>query len=402
MNIKFFINKQKPDTKGKCQIFLKVHIKGKLLRYYTGEKCLPKFWDDEKQRFKKSMAGYQEANDFLDTLKEKLAANYRKFISQGKYPDISELKESLKPQKESTISFMDYFLEFIQFKTSFFSFKTIKGYKDALHHLQDFEYAKKVNIENLDVKFIDLFIKHLSKKGLSKNSINTHLIKIKAFFKYIEEVKDIPVHKNYKTIPTTFSEVEKSFLTMDEIEAIKNLQLPANLDKTRQVFLFSCFTGLAYQELKNLSSANIKQSDNYTIISIKRKKTNKIIELALNQFAIQILEYFKDIPNRMSFLPVKSIVSVNIDIKAICKLAGITQEVELNGKKLPKYQTITFHSGRHTFATLSLIKGMNIKALQEILGHSDLKTTMIYAKIVDEFKHKQMIDVWNDKETDKQ
>ncbi|HZI00945.1 MAG TPA: tyrosine-type recombinase/integrase, partial [Flavisolibacter sp.] len=155
-----------------------------------------------------------------------------------------------------------------------------------------------------------------------------------------------------------------------------------------------------------LHPGHVLQRGAYTVVSMPRKKTQAKggwIEVALNNEALQVIEKYKGQYERC--LPVIVNQKMNVHLKTIGKLAGIdapTNKIVFeNGravnKIVPKYELITTHTARHTFATQSLMKNppIPIEVLQRILGHSKIKDTLVYAKIVREFQHEIMMKTWN-------
>ncbi|MDX1470749.1 MAG: site-specific integrase, partial [Flavobacteriaceae bacterium] len=178
---------------------------------------------------------------------------------------------------------------------------------------------------------------------------------------------------NYKV---QFETVEREFLTQEEIDKLieKDLHLD-RLKLVRDMFVFSCYTGLAYSDVKKLSDADITTGiDGGKWIRIKRTKTKSLSSIPLLPVAEEILESYKDHPevkNGKYVLPVLSNQKSNAFLKEIAGLCGI--EKPLNT-----------HLARHTFATtVTLTNGVPIESVSKMLGHQDLRTTQHYAKIVD-------------------
>jgi site-specific recombinase XerD len=174
---------------------------------------------------------------------------------------------------------------------------------------------------------------------------------------------------NYKI---RFKKVDRGYLTQEQIEALmQKTFITKRLEQVRDIFVFSCFTGLAYIDVKNLRETNIRTSfDGGIWIMGKREKTDVNFNVPLLDIPKQILEKYQGtLPNNM-VLPVPSNQKMNAYLKEIGDLCGIEKE-------------LTFHLARHTFATLTLSKGVSIESVSKMLGHTNIKTTQIYAKITD-------------------
>jgi site-specific recombinase XerD len=172
------------------------------------------------------------------------------------------------------------------------------------------------------------------------------------------------------------TEVERTFLSQEEIDAIFNKEfVTERLNQVRDIFLFSCFTGLAYSDVKKLSRKNIGLGiDGDQWIFINRTKTDTRSNIPILPIASAILDKYKDYPqavNQDKLLPILSNQKMNAYLKEIADVCGINK-------------ILTFHIARHTFATtITLSNGIPIESVSKMLGHKNLKTTQHYAKILD-------------------
>ncbi len=173
-----------------------------------------------------------------------------------------------------------------------------------------------------------------------------------------------------------FDAVEREYLNEEEVQKLIDKELYLDrLKIVRDMFVFSCYTGLAYSDVKKLSSADItKGIDGSKWIRIKRTKTKSLSSIPLLPLAEEILDRYKDHPEVKDgkyVLPVLSNQKSNAFLKEIAALCGITKP-------------LTTHLARHTFATtITLTNGVPIESVSKMLGHKDLRTTQHYAKIVD-------------------
>jgi site-specific recombinase XerD len=171
-------------------------------------------------------------------------------------------------------------------------------------------------------------------------------------------------------------EVERAFLSQDEIETMFNKQFATDrLNLVKDIFLFSCFTGLAYADVKKLKRTNIGLGvDGERWIFINRTKTDTRSNIPLLPISTAIIEKYRNHPqavNEERVLPILSNQKMNSYLKEIADLCGIHKE-------------LTFHIARHTFATtVTLTNGVPIESVSKMLGHKNLHTTQHYAKILD-------------------
>ena len=200
---------------------------------------------------------------------------------------------------------------------------------------------------------------------------------------------------------------------MKEFESLINLDLSDNkrLDQVRDVFCFSCTTGLRYSDLNLLRREHIKGDE----IRFTVKKTKELLTIPLNAYSLAILDKYKD---KNKPLPVISNQKLNLYLKGwdekdengkikkhnegLCEIAGINESIEIvryKGTKreaivYPKYELIGVHTGRKTFATLSLEKGMSAEEVMSITGHKDYKSFKRYVKITENRKKVVMVKAW--------
>lgn len=172
----------------------------------------------------------------------------------------------------------------------------------------------------------------------------------------------------YSTAP---NETERGFLSDEELKVLEKIDLPSQrLEKVRDLFLFSCFTGLAYADVAKLSHSHFtKDADNTEWIVLSRTKSKSRAMIPLLPKARTILKKYTSHQENGRLLPVISNQNINKYLKEIAQLAGIRKRV-------------SFHLARHTFATtVTLNKGVDIVSVSKMLGHKNLRITQIYAKV---------------------
>jgi site-specific recombinase XerD len=166
---------------------------------------------------------------------------------------------------------------------------------------------------------------------------------------------------------------ERGYLTQAEVEILMNCKLDKRLERTRDVFIFCCFTGLSYIDVFKLTKQQIHLSiDGAQWIMGKREKTDVDYFIPMMEIPKKILEKYKThIFKNGKLLPVKVSLTVNRHLKEIAEICDIKKR-------------LTFHLSRHTFATLAMSKGVSLESVSKMLGHKDIKTTQIYAKMTTE------------------
>ena len=187
--------------------------------------------------------------------------------------------------------------------------------------------------------------------------------------------------------------VDRGFLTDDEITRImeKEFSTP-RLESVRDIFIFSCFCGLAYIDVANLTQDNIVTLDGKKWIMTRRQKTHVESNILLLDIPLMIINKYKGKTNDGKLLPILSNQKMNAYLKEIADLCGIRKR-------------LTYHLARHTFATMMLSKGVPVESVSKMLGHANIKTTQIYARITNKkIEHDMMnlsekLDCFNDAAT---
>jgi integrase len=251
------------------------------------------------------------------------------------------------------------------------------NWNSTLKHLKN--YCKQdVLFEDIDVQWLKDIREYFDKKArttagtlLKSRTKNSYFSKIRAAINQAQRDGIIitnPIH-NVKGIKSEDS--ERQFLTQEELQAAANVECDSNVLK--RAFLFSALTGLRWSDVQKLTWDEIQHSDeNGWYIRFTQQKTKGVETLPISDSAIKLLGE-KIEGNDRAFVGLKYSSWCNVRLRQWMLRAGITKSV-------------TFHSARHTYATLLLSKGADIFTVSKLLGHRDLKTTMIYAKIIDEKK----------------
>jgi site-specific recombinase XerD len=190
---------------------------------------------------------------------------------------------------------------------------------------------------------------------------------------------------NYKI---KIHKTDRGFLTDDELQAIINKNFTINrLEQVKDCFIFSCFTGLAHADLKRLTPQNIVTGSDHNLwIKINRKKTNSLCSIPILPTISKLIEKYKNNPHCIAnnlLLPVLSNQSMNAYLKEIADVCGITKR-------------LSSHLARHTFATtITLNNDVPIETVSKMLGHSSIKITKIYARLLDSKVSKDMHHLHN-------
>jgi site-specific recombinase XerD len=276
----------------------------------------------------------------------------------------------ITPKFKKNANFVEYFEKFTIKKNQ-------RYYKATLKYLKEFT-GGAIKFLQINDKWLEEFKYHLLIK-VTKNSANIYFAVLKTSLK--QAVKEKIIHENpsqyIDTIKT--NEVKRTYLTIDELNKLSCTKCPNN--EVKRAFLFACYTGLRISDLKKLTWGKIQPENGRHKLQYRQKKTGGFEYFPLSETASKLLSDDSNIinlPNKPVFeLPSK--VHYNLLLKQWAKKAGIKKN-------------LSSHVARHTFATLALTNGVDLYTVSKLLGHRDIATTQIYAKIIDK-KKEEAVDM---------
>ncbi|GGK48498.1 MULTISPECIES: site-specific integrase [Flavobacteriaceae] len=380
----FYIKKSKADVNQKANIYLRITVNGKRSELSIDRKVPIDKWNQDANRVRGFSKEAQEINQYIDLIINKINKIHQRFVESEKRFTSIQIRDAFlgknKNEKMLLTIFQDHNNQVEKLVGKEFAEGTALRYRTAKSHIEEFiKFEYKVNdiaVTEVDHKFITGFEYYLKTE---RNCAHNTAIKYITNFKKVIRIayangwitKD-PFF-NWKARLKT---VDRQFLSELEIEDLINKQFDIpRLEQVRDLFIFSCFTGLAYADVQKLKKENIVIGiDGNKWINTKRKKTDTISNIPLLPTSLTIIEKYqthKNIVNSDKLLPVLSNQKMNAYLKEIADLCGITKN-------------LTFHLARHTFATtITLTNGVPIESVSKMLGHKSLKTTQHYAKIID-------------------
>jgi site-specific recombinase XerD len=359
-------------------------VNTKRFEFSTNKSINPDKWSSEGSKVKGTSEEARTINSHLDYLKNQILQAEKKLIKK----DISVSSENLKNElfgltetKRMLVPiFQDHNNKIKELVGKEYAPGTLERYTTSLKHTIEF-MQWKYNISDIDITKIDhAFITDYEfwLRSVRNCANNTAVKYLKNFNKIIKlclanDWLDKNPFANYKS---KVKEVERVYLTEDEIQSILNKDFKTErLSLVRDIFLFSCFTGLAYIDVKNLTKSHISYGiDGEKWIFTHRQKTesaSKIPILPVTQMIIDKYENHPQCLNEDKLLPILSNQKMNAYLKEIAGVCEIEKD-------------LTFHIARHTFATtVTLTNGVPIESVSKMLGHKNLRTTQHYAKVLD-------------------
>ncbi|MCA8831942.1 site-specific integrase [Hymenobacter pini] len=411
MNTQFILRKDKQDSAGRCPVHLIAYFNGVRLKYATGEKCKPAEWNADKQKFRSAYPLAEEANLYLARLTTDALAWWRKLRASGETPTVEGLKAALRPavepaeQEEKPQSVMGIFDEHWQsLQARGYVHHTLRQRKMLGSWLSAYEQdrGELLNPCTYDLATHDRVLGYLRfQRNLAQNTVASFVRGLKVFLRWCREERGLAVGVELRKLQGRHADVLKMWLTADNLTALAAAELPEYLTRVRDVLLFCCYTGLRYSDVFALQRGNLHQWDGGLILRLVQTKTRTGVSIYLTEAARAILDKYAD-PGRVRLLPVLANQVMNRYLKRVGKAAGLTDEVvvttvvggEVLKKSVPRYELLTSHTARHTFATQSLLRGMPVEVLQKVMGHAKIQTTLVYAKVVEELQHQTMRRIW--------
>nr|WP_294949041.1 site-specific integrase [uncultured Mucilaginibacter sp.] len=382
----FYVKSSKMSADGTAPIYLRVTIDGQRIEISSKRQANPSKWNTSAQKLNGTGEYVRSVNEYLKTLEHQVYEVHRQMIEKKLPLTAANLKnmllgkEGTSPGKMLIPIFEQHNREVKALIGKEFAKGTFDRYETSLKHTKDFLVWKykvaDIGIGGVDHEFIMSYDFYLRTE---RNCNNNSTVKYLKNFKKIILIciangwLDKDPFVKYKP---KVKQVKRDYLNTDELSALATKKMASTrTGQVRDIFLFCCYTGLAYADVKKLKRAEIVVGvDGGKWIATSRKKTDTASNIPLLPQAIELMNSYKEHPQCADdglLLPVLSNQKMNSYLKEIADACGITKE-------------LTFHIARHTFATtVTLANGVSIESVSKMLGHTNIKTTQHYAKILD-------------------
>lgn len=340
--------RQRKRENGRISLYLDINIKGK--RTCTQLDTLEKPTNKqikELNKMKIAQAKLVESKTLLE-------------IQNGTYQNQSSTFGEMRV--------IDYLNNYIEFELKNRSESTKRTYVVMKSHLVS-SGLQDERLQDIDMKFGKRFIEHMKKSNIKNTSINIYISKLKTILNFAVK-EDILTKNRLKGLRLEDDSEEISFLTIEELKAMLGI-IPDN--DTCRAFAFSCFTGLRFSDVKKLRWEDVSEFGGMVRLTFTQKKTKSKEYLDISDQAVKFMGERK---NDSDFVFSGMIISNSHITRKITKWAnraGINKRVH-------------FHMARHTFGTMMLQFGTDLYTVSKLLGHKDISTTQIYAKVIDEKK----------------
>jgi len=389
----FFIKRTKKLKDGTSPIYVRLTVNGLRAEFALQKSIDEKQWNKEKECIKGAKSDTKKFNSSLDLVKNKLYGYKLELEQEGKEVSAISIKNAYLGINHDLKTILEIFKEHNTRCKELIGIDLALGtyirYETTYRHVERFmnnTYCKKdMPLKSITPVFIRDFEFYLKTERKCCN--NTTIKYIKNFKKIVRIamangwLKADP----FATIKFHFDEVDMDFLTEEELDTVLKKQFTIErIQQVKDVYLFCCFTGLAFVDVKNLSYSEIEDINGKLWIKKRRQKTKNWCNIPLLEPAVQIMNKYKNHPvciknNRV--LPVLTNQKMNAYLKEIADLCGIDKK-------------LSTHTARHTFATtVTLSNHVSIEVVSKMLGHSSINMTKKYARVVDDLISKDMMKI---------
>ncbi|SFC85036.1 Site-specific recombinase XerD [Parapedobacter composti] len=380
----FYLKKPKNYVSGPVPIYMRITVDGIPKEVSIGRSVDPSRWRPKANRAAGTKEESRTLNSYLETLVRNIEDVHTALVKENAVITAESLKMRFLGQDTKRHYLIEIYLDHNRKMETLLGkgYKpgTLKGYKTSVGHLTDYVLKQyrdmDIDIQRIDHAFIEGY------EFFLRTDKSCSPISAAKYMKHFRKIVKLGLAHRWITADpfvfykNTAKPKEKGFLTQDELNRIMAKQyVTSRLAHVRDIFIFSCYTGLSYADVKKLKKSVIaKGVDGKLWILSNREKTETITNIPLLPQAKEIIDRYADYPPCVSkglALPVLSNQKMNSYLKEIADLSGITK-------------TLTFHMARHTFATtVTLSNDVPIETVSKMLGHTSIRTTQHYAKLLD-------------------
>ncbi len=385
--ISFFVKKYQKDKNNQVPIYVRISVDAKRLDMSMQRKIVFERWDDTRGMARGTREEIKQLNHYLDQVKSQLLTCKEGLEKERKLITAEAIKNRYLGQDERGKTLKDLVEYHNEEMKSELAWGTQKNYLTTQRYLYEFLRKKKktsdIYLEELNYKFVKDLEKYIKnripdghQKPCTQNGAMKHIERLRKMVNLA--VKEEWLMKDpFVKFKLKFEKKDRGYLTQDELRRIEEKDFRIErLNQTRDIFVFSCYTGLSYAEVYDLKPDHIvMRLDGELGIRGQRKKSKEWYSVPLLPQALAIIERYKDniiAQANNKVLPVYTNQKTNSYLKEIAHLCEINKN-------------LTYHLARHTFATtVTLANGVPITSVSEMLGHTSLRTTQIYAKVVEQ------------------
>lgn len=355
-------------------------------------------FDSKNQRVKQSHPRHAKLNKEISDKRKEIEDIVFELKQNGEPFDIKDISAAFRDQgtlETSKMKFREYLQSYITGNPENLSLSTLKYYRTTLNKWN--ELMPSIKLASLREKHLIQFRDKLNNSGISQNTLHKTFKPIKKLLAIAKNkgLIDVEPMSNLRIIQV---KGERAYLTAKELKSLNGVK-PENYseDLAKDVFMFSCYTGLRIGDICTLMPENILIDGKCFRLKLVTKKSREPLEFNLNRHAIIILIKYL-VRNRQFIFPMLDKL-VTMSPKEVLQKTGssnayINKYLKLIVSRAGIKKNISMHSARHTFAVLSIELGADLYVLSKMLGHTSIQTTEIYAKMVDKRKD-ELTELWN-------
>ena len=381
-----FFTRRLVKQREELSIYARITVSKKKAELSLQRKIPAQNWDSTKSRLRGATPQIKQLNKYLDQVYFKFMDIHKQFLEKDKEITAKAIKASYLGKDEDYKRLSDIINYHNEHMKSVLKWGTIKNYRTTTRYLEEFVQVKfhkeDIFLKHLNYEFISGFEHFLrtytpkkKQRTCTNNGVMKHIARVKKIINLAVKLEWLQKDP-FKNFKLKFNKTDRQYLSDRELKLVEETIFKSeSLERVKDIFLFSCYSGLSYIDLKNLTKDQIlKGIDDKNWIFTRREKTNEVVKVPLLNKADQILKKYEnhcfDIEDQ-KVLPVLSNQKMNDSIKKVMKGAGVKKH-------------ISFHCARHTFATtVTLANGVPIETVSKLLGHTKLSTTQIYARVLE-------------------
>ena len=390
--LSFIARKARALRNGEYPIFVRITVSGQVAEMNIGRSVIPDNWDQKRAMSKGRSRRDLELNKYIEVIKARFLEIHNMLVREGKLVNPKILRDHFLGTVEKPKMLCDVFRltneqRRAEYERGDMSKPTYERWVRCVSYLEEFMQLTR-NVSDIPAKevtkgFVQDFEHFLRMKKQASNNTAVR------YLRYLKNVMQYAIANKWATEDPFLGKrfkrtvADREALTEAELQRMMDLDLRAypRVEAVRDTFVFCCFTGLAFIDIKTLKRSDITTDDNGKMwIRKHREKTGELSVIPLLEIPRRLVEKYSEHPKVMMenvVLPVISNQRMNAYLKEVADLAKINRH-------------LTSHIGRHTFATLSLSNHVPIETISKMLGHSDIKTTQIYAKMQDRTIYEDM------------
>lgn len=370
----------------KSDLFVRITVDGKRANIGLKRKLFPDQWDSNMKKVLGNSKEARQINHLINQTQSKLYDIYQELKYKEKLVTAKLIKAKFFGEDEDSKTLQEIIEYHSKKIENTLSKGTVRNFGVTENYINRFLNKKlkttDVFLKQLNYKFVsdfETFLLNYYPKGhpksMSHNTVMKHIQRLRKIITLAYHIEWIDKDPFIRWKPT-FERTQREFLSTNELSNLETYEFPIErLDRVRDLFVFSCYTGISYTDIVKLTLDHVMIGmDGNKWIFTKRQKTGTPVKIPLLDKANAIIEKYKENPVTVyseTLLPVLSNEKINLYLKEIADAVGIKKN-------------LTFHMARHTFATtVTLSNGVPIETVSKLLGHTKLATTQIYARVLD-------------------